>query len=205
MADPRLFRLRVTYGKLGRLALLSHLEIARALERTVRRAKLPFAVTNGFSPHMRIAFGGALPVGIGGCAEIFDIFLTDYVAPAKALDALVAASPADLMPTHAEYIEPSAAAASVAFPVSTYKARLSREVSELEVPETIEVTRKKNQKTIVVPDYLIGDIRVSGDEAVFTLESKPTGSLRPDTFLDACLSGSLEDVHVVSLERIGME
>ena len=79
MADPRLFRLRVTFHETGRLAMLSHLELARALERAVRRAQLPFAVSQGFSPHMRIAFGAALPVGVGGTAEIFDLFLTDYV------------------------------------------------------------------------------------------------------------------------------
>ena len=73
MADPRLFRLRVRYAKSGRLALLSHLEVVRALERAVRRARLPFAVTNGFSPHMRIAFGAALPVGVGGSDEFFDL------------------------------------------------------------------------------------------------------------------------------------
>ena len=50
MPDPNLFRLRVGYCKQGRLALLSHLEIARALERAVRRAALPFAVSQGFSP-----------------------------------------------------------------------------------------------------------------------------------------------------------
>lgn len=61
MADPRLFRLRVTFRETGRLAMLSHLELARALERAVRRAQLPFAVSQGFSPHMRIAFGAALP------------------------------------------------------------------------------------------------------------------------------------------------
>ena len=66
MADPRLFRLRVTFRETGRLALLSHLEVARALERSVRRAGLPYAVSQGFSPHMRIAFGAALMYDASG-------------------------------------------------------------------------------------------------------------------------------------------
>ena len=49
MAD---FRLRVTYRMAGRLVMLSHLEVCRALERAVRRADLPYAVSQGFSPHM---------------------------------------------------------------------------------------------------------------------------------------------------------
>ena len=42
------FRIRVTYAMTGRLVMLSHLETARAIERTVRRSDLPFAITQGF-------------------------------------------------------------------------------------------------------------------------------------------------------------
>ena len=34
---------------------------------------------------MRIAFGAALPVGVGGTAEYFDLFLERYIAPDKRL------------------------------------------------------------------------------------------------------------------------
>lgn len=141
MADPRLFRLRVTFRESGRLSMLSHLELARALERAVRRAQLPFAVSQGFSPHMRIAFGAALPVGVGGTAEIFDLFLTDYVPALRALAALQEASPADLYPIEARYIEARDAAASVALPVSTYEVVLSEAPRAVVVPEAITVVR----------------------------------------------------------------
>ena len=108
---PRVFRLRARYIEQGRLALLSHLEVAHTLERTVRRAGLPFAVSQGFSPHMKIAFGAALPVCVGSTSEIFDVQLTSYVALDKALDALQAASVPDLMVQECRYIEKAAAAA----------------------------------------------------------------------------------------------
>ena len=79
------FRLRVCFAKRGRAAYLSHLEVAHALERAVRRAGLPYAITQGFSPHMKIAFGAALPVGIGGERELFDVYLTSYIPPEEAL------------------------------------------------------------------------------------------------------------------------
>ena len=84
---PR-FILRATYIERDRLALLSHLEVARALERTVRRSGLPFTVSAGFSPHMKIGFGAALPVGVGSTCEIFDIQLKRYVPEGEALAAL---------------------------------------------------------------------------------------------------------------------
>ena len=139
---PRVFRLRARFIERDRLAMLSHLEVAHTLERTVRRARLPFAISQGFSPHMKIAFGAALPVGVGSTCEIFDLQLTEYVAPGKALAALQQASVPDLMVQECWYVEGKAKAASVAFPFSTYEVRFSEPVSGVEVPETITVGRK---------------------------------------------------------------
>lgn len=210
MADPNLFRLRVEYCKQGRLALLSHLEIARALERAVRRADLPFAVSQGFSPHMKIAFGSALPVGVGSTCEIFDLQMTRYVAPEKALAALQDASVADLMPHAARYIGPRDAAASVAYPVAAYRAQLSREPEGgLPVPEQVHVVRKKKEKTLVVADFLVGEVASAGSVVSFELEAKPTGSLRPDLLLDACVAAwnaerpeTSKPLSIVSVTRI---
>lgn len=211
MSDPALFRLRCTFCKQGRLALLSHLEICRALERAVRRADLPYAVSQGFSPHMRISFGAALPVGVGGTEEIFDIFFTRYVAPQKALAALQAASAPDLMVTSAQYVEHTAKAASVALPVSTYAARLSAEPGSgapaFAVPEEVRVVRKKKEKVLRIADFLVGPVSVEGPQVVFTLESRDTGSLRADVFLQACLDASnaaapdLPPIEVLSVTR----
>ena len=191
MSDPALFRLRFRFCKKGRLAMLSHLEVAHALERAVRRADLPFAVSQGFSPHMRIAFGSALPVGVGGTEEIFDLLLKEYVAPAKALAALQATSVPDMMPYECAYVEHNATAASVCYPLSDYEAHLSCAVDVLRVPESLTVIRKKKEKTIVV-----------GDTVRFTLEAKPTGSLRPDLLLSSCLEESGSPATITSITRV---
>ena len=183
---PRYFRLRSRFIEQGRLAWLSHLEVAHALERAVRRAQLPFAVTQGFSPHMKIAFGAALPVGVGSTCEVFDVQLTRYVSPERALKALQAASVQDLMIRECSYIEGKAPAASVAFPFSTYEAKFDGSVACIEVPEIISVTRKRKKKELVVSDYLLGPMTCEGERVRFTLEAKPSGSLRPDVLLAHC-------------------
>ena len=101
---PSLFRLRVQYQKSGRLAYLGHLELIHTIERIVRRAGLPYAVTQGFSPHMRIGFSSALPVGTSSTCEWYDLFLTELVPLMEAFDRLKSASPADLAPLSAGYI-----------------------------------------------------------------------------------------------------
>lgn len=198
MADPRLFRLRSTFIEEGRLAMLSHLEVAHTLERVVRRAELPFAISQGFSPHMRIAFGAALPVGVGSTCELFDLLLTEYVAPAKALSALQAASVPELMVQDCRYIENNAKAASVAFPFCTYEVEFDRPVGSIAVPETIDVVRKRKQKTLVVAEFLVEPFKFEGTRATFTLEAKPTGSLRPDLLMAHCAF----DGEVLSITRI---
>lgn len=202
----RRFRLRVEYSKENRLALLSHLEITRALERIVRRANLPFAITEGFSPHMKISFGSALPVGVGGKNEIYDVYLKDYVNPDAALRSLQASSPKDLFPHHAKYIDNSSPAASVAYPIGVYLGCLSSPL-ELSVPKTIEVVKKKKTKVVNIEDHLRGDVAVEGSSVRFALEALPTGSLRPDLFLLECIKESLgggpaNEVSIVSLDRI---
>lgn len=219
MADPCLFRLRAVFAKKGRLAMLSHLELCRALERAVRRARLPYAVSQGFSPHMRIAFGAALPVGVGGTHEFFDLYLESYVAPQKALAALQAASAPDLMVESCSYVEHSAPAASVAFPVCTYRAVLSAMPDDLVIPQEITVVRKKKEKTLAVAEFLRGEIEVAACgadpagacEATFVLESKPTGSLRPDVLVKAAIEETVRagkasaDFHVLTITRIAQE
>lgn len=198
MSDPCLFRLRATFIEQGRLALLSHLEVAHTLERTVRRAGLPYAVSQGFSPHMKIAFGAALPVGVGSTCEIFDITLTEYIAPAAALEALQKASVPDLMVQDCAYIEPRAAAASVAFPFSTYRVECAGPIDEVLVPDSITVIRKKKQKELAVADFLARPFAPEGNAAIFTLEAKPTGSLRPDVLCRHCDFGAA----VTSITRV---
>ena len=180
--------------------MLSHLEVAHALERVVRRAGLPFAISQGFSPHMKIAFGAALPVGVGSTCEIFDLQMTDYVPADRALKALQAASVPDLMVRECRYIEKSAPAASVAFPLSTYEVRFDAPVSCIGVPETVTVVRKRKEKVLTVADFLAEPFALSPDgaSATFTLEAKPTGSLRVDVLLESC---GLAD-RAVSVTRI---
>ena len=187
MTEQQTFRMRITFAKQGRLALLSHLEVARAIERAVRRAQLPFAVSQGFSPHMKIAFGAALPVGVGGTHEMVDLQLLRYVRPEEALLALQKESVPDLMVKECVYIEPKAPAASAAFPLSTYRALLSAAPAQLPVPAQVHIIRKKKEKVLDVADFLVGEMLLEGASLTFTLEQKPTGSLRPDKLLAACL------------------
>ncbi len=89
-------RYRVYFEKLTGMRFTSHLDLHRTLERTIRRARLPLAYSQGFNPRPRLNLASALPLGYTSEAEIMDIWLEDSIAPERLLEALIGASPPGL-------------------------------------------------------------------------------------------------------------
>jgi radical SAM family uncharacterized protein/radical SAM-linked protein len=91
---------RMRFAKVGRAAFLGHLDLVRLLARTLRRAELPVAMTRGFSPKPRFAFGPALGLGVPSLGELADIDL-EYadgveLAPADVRERIAAVCPPGL-------------------------------------------------------------------------------------------------------------
>lgn len=72
-------RLRIWFGKLGDMALISHLDLLRLFDRAVRRAGLPISFTGGYHPSPRISIALALSLGVTSGGEIMDFELTQQV------------------------------------------------------------------------------------------------------------------------------
>jgi radical SAM-linked protein len=86
-------RLVIRYSKSGRMRFASHRDIARAVERGVRKAGLPVAYSAGFSPHPKISYAGGAPTGTASEAEYLEIALTCRCAAPDVRDRLNAALP----------------------------------------------------------------------------------------------------------------
>jgi radical SAM-linked protein len=70
-------RLRARFSKQGKVRFTSHRDVARIWERGLRRAGLPVAYTEGFSPRPKLSFGLALATGYESLGEYLDISLQD--------------------------------------------------------------------------------------------------------------------------------
>lgn len=86
----------------------SHLDLHKSWERTLRRAGLPLAYTQGFSPHPRINLASALPLGFTGEAEIIDIYLEKDLTLEEIRSVLVPACPPGIRIEKIEMIDPRA-------------------------------------------------------------------------------------------------
>ena len=71
----------------------SHRDIARAVERAVRKARVPIAYSAGFTPHPKISYAGAAPTGTASEAEYLELSLTAVCVGSEVRDQLDAALP----------------------------------------------------------------------------------------------------------------
>jgi len=71
----------------------SHLDVARAFERAVRRAGLPIAYSAGFTPHPKISYAGGAPTGVASEAEYLSLALTSRTGTDAVRERLNAALP----------------------------------------------------------------------------------------------------------------
>ncbi len=74
-------RLRLTFSRGEGLKYISHLDLMRLWQRALRRADIPLAYSQGFSPHPKLSLAAPLAIGVTSSGELMDIFLERRVSP----------------------------------------------------------------------------------------------------------------------------
>ena len=72
-------RVRITFSKQGALRYTGNLDLHKIWERSIRRAKLPLAYSQGYHPQPKINLAAALPLGFSSRAEVMDVWLNEEV------------------------------------------------------------------------------------------------------------------------------
>ncbi len=217
MADEH-FRLRVAHAKSGRLRFLSHLELSRAWERSVRRARLPFSVTQGFNQRIKMAFGPALPVGTASTAEYYDVWLDSYVPAEEALARLTGATPELVGPAEAAFVPLRAPSLAAALTIARYEVILEggeraadvleSELGAVVADGTFAVEHKGKSKVFDLVRTLPKEPQVRSVEGRVVVEVTTRmgehGSLRPDALVVAAIERSRSGATVMSVTRTGL-
>lgn len=99
-------KVRFRFTKHGKVRFTSHRDLARILERSLRRIGVPVAYSEGFAPRPRLSFGLALPTGFESDAEYFDADLAAPVDPHDLVAPLSEALPVGLDVTAAVPLDP---------------------------------------------------------------------------------------------------
>jgi radical SAM family uncharacterized protein/radical SAM-linked protein len=119
-------RLRVWFGKLGDMALVSHLDLVRLFDRVVRRALLPVTYTGGFHPSPRIMIANALSLGATSHGEIVDFELTQVMDVQRFKEQLASQLPPEVPVYQVEAVELKAPAATQVLERAEYLITVAR-------------------------------------------------------------------------------
>jgi radical SAM-linked protein len=99
------YKILCKYTKTGNLKFISHLDILRLMQRAICRAKIPAKYSEGFNPHMKLAFGFPLSLGIESIGEYFELELTEKLDIEKIVDSLNNTLPNKIRILEAKYSE----------------------------------------------------------------------------------------------------
>lgn len=195
-------RLRLMITKEEEIGYISHLDYARTIERSIRRAHIPAAYSEGFNPHMKIAFASALAVGVTSEAEYLDIELTNEVDFQSAVGALREHMPAGISIKQGTYVSPQTPALMAEVNLAAYRITAPLETdaqfdgikqciddfNEAKQILYIKESPKKGKKEIDIKqyvDYVHHTIKEGKAELIFEVRITPTGSVKPGEILDA--------------------
>jgi radical SAM-linked protein len=115
-------RIRIRFAKLGKIRFTSQRDVARMWERALRRASLPLAYSEGFSPRPQLSFGLALPTGCESLAEYLDVVLDDRRPETAGIDVTA-------LPTLLTGLLPEGIDVEVAVPVEPRAESLQQQVT----------------------------------------------------------------------------
>jgi len=90
-------RVRITYAKLAALRYTSNLDVHKIWERSLRRARLPLAYSQGFHPQPKLIQACPLPLGLTSQAEMIDIWFDAEIPQGEIRSALEPALPPGLI------------------------------------------------------------------------------------------------------------
>ncbi|AFY72831.1 radical SAM-linked protein/radical SAM family uncharacterized protein [Synechococcus sp. PCC 7502] len=170
-------RIRITFGKLGKLALVSHLDLIRLLERSLRRAEIPMAFSQGFHPTPKFSLASALALGVTSSGKIADFELSETMDILEFRERLSSKLPAD-MPIYAvEQIDLKAISAERAITKAEYILtfnEIDRNVLDLAIAQIKDTTSILIPKTSKSGHEYMMEIR----DRLYLLESIDGESLR---------------------------
>ena len=212
-------KLVAVYHKGRALAMISHLDVQRTLQRAFRRAGLPLLYSNGFNPHPQFSFATAAATGMSSDCEWFEVQLFEPIAPEEFVRRANAAMPEGMSVSDAFEPPEGFGSLSAKLRAALYRAEINFDspVDGEKLKQTLEdmlsgeiVVNKRTKSGVRPVDMRPYILEVSVEEvgdgkAVLRVLGKlqADGGLRVDAFIDALLE-RLDAQATYALHRMRM-
>ena len=208
-------KVRMRFSKTGALVYIGHLDVMRYFQKLLRRAGIPVAYSNGFSPHQLLSFTPPLPLGMESTGEYADVELTGRIDTETALKRLRAESVKEIsimsfkeLPEKCENAMAAVRAAkySVCFRDGSAPFDLEEAVSTFLASGNVMILKKtkKNERQINIRPLVYS---LSADNGTGTINmlisSGSTDNIKPELVLCALARKSdAEDTFDTVMKRI---
>ncbi len=190
-------RIRVKFSKHGLMKYIGHLDVMRAFQKMNRRAEIPIAYTEGFSPHQKLSFAQPLSVGVESDGEYADMELKEEADTDALIQRLNKVAPEGIRVSEISVLtkdEKNAMASvrSASYNVSFRGNHAPRgfdaegAVRAFEAAETLTVlkTTKKGTKEVDLKRG-IRELRAEGETLFMKLDAGSENNLKPGQVMDA--------------------
>ena len=199
-----MIRIRLTYKKGASLKYTGHLDLHKVWERTIRRAQLPLAYSQGFHPQPRLQQACPLPLGFISECEVIDLWLKEDLSVEEILAALIPALQPGIEIVKIETIPLSDAPLQTTVIAADYLAQFNDEIDERIIADKIDhllsektIIRERRNKSYDLRQLIQKCHFSSMPIGIFMqLSTLPGATGRPEEVLDA-LGIDLYSVQVV--------
>ncbi len=217
--SPAVKRFRIRYAREGILRFLSHLEMVSVFVRSFSRAGIPVEYSKGFHPHPKVAMGPALPVGVSGTSEYFDVNIAGSLFEETMAERLNRVLPDGIRITGVNWISAKAPAISsmirfaeylLRIPLFCFQGEPTQKIDEFMLEEEIFVTRnrKGRLKSLDIRPFVeeMGILSQEEDIVVLRLmiQMGDKGSARLNEVLNKLLGHPDENLPEIHISRIGL-
>ena len=202
-------RYRIYFSKTEQMRFTGHLDLILTWERTFRRAGLPLAYSEGFSPRPVLNMAAPLPLGFTSTGEIGDFWLSKVLSPSEFHSVLDESLPPGLLIQEIDEIEdifgpklPTlVAAASYSIILDAKYPGLSKKIESL--INSASFIRDRKGKTYDLRPLIqkLESDKSSPTKLQMTLAALPGATGRPDEIL-AALELPTTGTHICRTEII---
>ena len=206
-------KVRLEISKGDEIRFLSHLDYARTIERAVRRSKLPVAYSEGFNPHMKVAYASALSVGVASRVEYMDMDLSESLEPAVIKECLEAQFPEGIVLRRLKYVADRTPALMAVVNLSVFcltvpviegadEAQIKASINAFNRAASVIYVRQspKGRREIDIKQFMDCEVtavlKESAIELGVCIRMTPTGSVKPSEVLAA-----LVDIYGLSVKK----
>ena len=209
-------KVRLRFSKTGALVYIGHLDVMRYFQKLFRRAMIPVAYSEGFSPPQILAFTPPLPLGMESAGEYADVEITQKISSEEALKRLRDQSVEEIVIESFKELPEKCANAMASVNAASYKVSIDLEhfepinkaVGKLLAEESVWALKKtkKSEKEIDIRPLIYELTTDQSDNSInMLISSGSTDNLKPELVIGALSDMAGIDTKILSLDMMRID